>query len=236
MTPSNQQDRANTLVQAARRLWFGSYHGILSTHAKAVPDYPFGSLVTMCRDYDGYALLLLSHLAQHTQNLHDNPHCSILTVELNPANIQQSARLSCLARAEPLKDISTPLLRRYYRYFPDSREYYENLNFRFYRLIPQRFYFVGGFGATRWFDPSRMLANPAFSDDEENKWLDVLKSSSQIFESNTQTTSPIGIDPLGLDLMQGETISRIMFAEPVSTLEQVLESLRQIGHGGTKNT
>ena len=221
----SREPSVNTQLQASRRLWFSSYHGVLSSHSVAVPGYPFGSLVLICRDYDGLPLLLLSHLAQHTQNLLDNPNCSLTLLETGSGDVQQLGRLTCLARMATVKPVTEGSSQRYFRYFPNTREYYENLNFQFYKLTPERFHFVGGFGAARWIDPSRLLPDFTLTANEEAELLVQLQSHPLFTASNGIHISPVGIDSLGLDLKSNNQLTRVMLDEPVTSSSQALEML-----------
>ncbi len=227
MTSNNREPMVNTQLQVARQLWFGSYHGVLSSHSAALPGYPFGSLAPVCRDYDGLPLLLLSHLAQHTKNLRDNPLCSLMLLEQGRGDIQQLGRLTCLATAKKLEIVTESLRRRFFRYFPDTREYYEKLNFHFYRLIPKRFYLIGGFGAARWFEPSHLLPEFVFTAEEEAELLSQIHSHPPFTASVYQHFSPVGIDCLGLDLYSDNQLSRVMLPGP-SKIPDYLENLGRI--------
>ncbi|HBM10724.1 MAG TPA: heme iron utilization protein, partial [Pseudomonas sp.] len=68
-------------VQAAkhaRQLLLKEYRGVLSTHSKAMPGFPFGSAVPYCLNEEGWPLILISRIAQHTKNLQADPRCSLL--------------------------------------------------------------------------------------------------------------------------------------------------------------
>ena len=47
-------------IKHARELLLKEYHGVLSTHSKAMPGFPFGSVVPYCLDAQGRPLLLIS--------------------------------------------------------------------------------------------------------------------------------------------------------------------------------
>jgi putative heme iron utilization protein len=76
-TPSHAE-RCRTLLARAR-------HATLSTISREPKGFPFGSLVSIACDGAGRPLLLLSALAEHTQNLHAAPEASIL-VSASPAD------------------------------------------------------------------------------------------------------------------------------------------------------
>ena len=63
----------------ARELLLREYRGVLSTQSKAMPGFPFGSVVPYCLDAQGWPLILISRIAQHTHNLKVDGKCSLLT-------------------------------------------------------------------------------------------------------------------------------------------------------------
>ncbi len=109
----------------ARELLLKEYRGVLSTHSKAMPGFPFGSVVPYCLDADGCPLLLISRIAQHTHNLMQDNKCSLLVGERGAEDVQAVGRLTLLAHAHALQE--TPQIEaaaaRYYRYFPESRDF-----------------------------------------------------------------------------------------------------------------
>ncbi len=60
-------------VKHARELLLKEYRGVLSTHSKSMPGFPFGSVVPYCLDDQGRPLILISRIAQHTHNLQKTP-------------------------------------------------------------------------------------------------------------------------------------------------------------------
>ena len=145
----------------ARELLLKEYRGVLSTHSKAMPGFPFGSVVPYCLDAQGWPLILISRIAQHTHNLRQDARCSLLVGERGAEDVQAVGRLTLLAEARQLCDeaqIEAAAL-RYYRFFPQSRDYHRAHDFDFWRLEPVRWRFIGGFGAIHWLDQVA-LANP----------------------------------------------------------------------------
>ena len=230
----NNETSAEDLIHAVHRLWSESFHGLLSTHSIKFQGYPFGSLLPICRDQKGHPLLLISHLAQHTRNLDADPHCSLTLSETGEGDIQQLARLTCLAKAEPVN--STSAAERYFRYYPESRRYQKELNFNFYRLTTQQFYFIGGFGSARWFDVSRINPPAPFSTSDEAELLyqlnahqnDLLKRymDQQGIAPESSPLEAVGADPLGLDIRQGEHLHRLHFEQPQ---HNKTDFLKQVG-------
>jgi hypothetical protein len=214
----SNESSTEELLQDIRRLWSASYHGMLSTHSVKFPGYPFGSLLPVCRDTKGNLLLLISHLAQHTRNLEENPQCSLTIVEQGKGDVQQLARLTCLTQAVAVN--STSAAERYFRFFPDTRRYQKELNFHFYRLEVQHFYFIGGFGSARWLEPGRVSLPTPFSTADEAEILYQLNSHdhhllNQLLGNrgiaNNTASEAVGADPYGLDLRAGADLTRLQF-------------------------
>jgi len=178
----------------------------------------------------GLPLLLLSHLAQHTRNLHHNLRCSILLTEPGHGDVQQLGRLTCLSRAEALEPVPEGLSRRYFRYFPTAREYHEILNFRFYRLLPQRFYYIGGFGSARWITPDHLLDKPALGLDQETELLQRLQAEPPFSGDGDGDAAPsvVGLDPFGMDYQWNGQLNRAMFRQPAGNPERFLEAIREL--------
>ncbi|WP_339906256.1 HugZ family protein [Pseudomonas guineae] len=153
----------------ARELMLKEYRGVLSTHSKAMPGFPFGSVVPYCLDAHGYPLILISRIAQHTHNLKQDGKCSLLVGERDAQDVQAVGRLTLLAEARQLQDGAQmeAAAQRYYRYFPESRGYHQAHDFDFWRLEPVRGRYIGGFGAIHWLDQVA-LANPFAGDSEVN--------------------------------------------------------------------
>ncbi|WP_137818101.1 HugZ family protein [Pseudomonas sp. 2FG] len=145
----------------ARELLLKEYRGVLSTQSKAMPGYPFGSVVPYCLDEQGRPLILISRIAQHTHNLQFEPKCSLLVGERGAEDVQAVGRLTLLAQARQLSDevALAAAAERYYRYFPGSQGYHQAHDFDFWVLEPVRARYIGGFGAIHWID-SITLANP----------------------------------------------------------------------------
>lgn len=217
------QTSPDDLVQTIGSFWSESFHGLLSTHSVKFKDYPFGSLLPICRDSRGNPLMMISHLAQHTRNLDSNPHCSLTLVQSTHADVLQWTRLTCLADAEPATSSNT--LERYCRYYPQGRQYYKELNFKLYRLLPKQFYYIAGFGSARWFDVNRIVGAPYFHTAAEMEILYQLNARNHELldrlldrrEMNFQQQAhAVGADPRGLDIRLDETLTRLHFTTPIT--------------------
>jgi putative heme iron utilization protein len=224
---------AEIRFEEPRRLWEGSFRAVLSTHSQAEPGYPFGSVVPYCLDGGGRPILLLSHLAQHCRNLDTDPHCAFTVFEQTQGDLQQSERLTCLADCSRIAPEAPAVAQRYFRYFPKTQVYFEQLGFRFYRLIPRRFHYNGGFATARWLGPERILrpstldqrAQADTCSDLERTHQPLLRSWIPASEDGEDALHVAGADQRGLDLRRGDQLTRIFFPHPMDTPAQIADYL-----------
>lgn len=72
------------VAKNARELLLKEYRGALATQSKAMPGFPFGSVVPYCLDEQGRPLILISRIAQHTHNLQKIPSARCWWVSARP--------------------------------------------------------------------------------------------------------------------------------------------------------
>lgn len=212
----------------ARALLLSAYQGVLSTHSKEMPGYPFGSVAPYCLDASGQPLLLISELAQHTKNLRSDARCSFI-VMAGGEDIQANARLTLVGECQPLPapEIEAAAA-RYYRYFPESRDFHKTHDFHFFRLSAVRCRFIAGFGRIKWLEAAAVIRANVFSVDDEAGIVRHMNDDhvqalqhycAQAGISLAVGTLPVmvGIDAEGLHLRLGARIVRIEFSAPVAT-------------------
>ncbi|MBL8292095.1 MAG: pyridoxamine 5'-phosphate oxidase family protein [Bryobacterales bacterium] len=140
----------NPLAERARELAARERVGTLCTLSKRHQGYPFGSVVQYALDDHGNPILLISAMAQHTQNALTNPHASLLVAESIPSGESVVAgRLTLLGDVEPVrhaKEVQALFLARH----PDAEQWVNFGDFAFYRLVVNSAYYVGGFGVMGW--------------------------------------------------------------------------------------
>ncbi|RMO04189.1 Pyridoxamine 5-phosphate oxidase-fmn-binding protein [Pseudomonas cichorii] len=218
----------------ARELLLKEYRSVLSTHSSSMPGFPFGSTVTYCLDEQGWPLILISRISQHTKNLIQDPKCSLLVSEREADYAQAAGRLTLLAEARKLTDPQAieAAARRYYRFFPKSESYHTAHDFDFWVLAPVRYRYIGGFGAAYWFDDVA-LANPFFGD-VEARMIEHMNDdhanaiAHYVALSGLPQTEPaqmVGFDAEGMHLRIGHGIHWLAFVEPCNTPTQVREAL-----------
>lgn len=225
-------------AQAARQLLAGTYRAVLSTHSLDLEGFPFGSVVPYVCGRDGLPLLLLSHLSQHTKNLVADARCGFTVVEHGIGDVQQLGRLSGMGRISPLEDSIDA--ERYFAYFPQSRMYFEELNFHFFRFVPERFHWNGGFATARWFSPERIVHANLFDVATEQRICGHMNDDhadavrGYLGERLAADADPVcmcGIDGEGMDLRSGDVLFRVPFVRSISDAKGAREILVEMAGG-----
>ncbi|WPC04258.1 HugZ family protein [Pseudomonas benzenivorans] len=221
----------------ARELLLKEYRGVLSTHSKAMPGFPFGSVVPYCLDAQGWPLILISRIAQHTHNLGQDAKCSLLVGERGAEDVQAVGRLTLLAEARQLCDEAAieAAATRYYRFFPESQDYHRVHDFDFWRLEPVRWRYIGGFGAIHWLEQVA-LANP-FAGDVEVDMLEHMNRdhaaaiAHYVELGGLPRHAPaelVGIDGEGFHLRIGQALHWLPFPVPCDSPGAVRQALVQL--------
>ena len=220
----------------ARELLLKEYRGMLGTHSKKMPGFPFGSVVPYCLDEAGRPLLLISRIAQHTHNLRADARCSLLVGERDADDVQAAGRLTLLAEARQLNDevAIEAAAARYYRYFPQARDFHRIHDFDFWVLEPVRWRFIGGFGAIHWLD-GITLANP-FAGAAESGMLEHMNSDHAAAIAHYlalagiagEAAEMVGIDAEGFHLRVGLRLHWLAFPTSCNSPLEVRQALVQL--------
>ena len=223
---------------SARQLLAGRFHAVLSTHSADMPGFPFGSVVPYCLDRDGVPVFLLSHLSQHTKNLVAESRAALTLLGDFSGDVQQAERLTGVGDIRPI-DMHAAPVERYFSYFPGSRFYFDELNFRFFRMMPRRWHWNGGFATARWFGNDRLLAENPFDDTGEqaavaqiesdfHHLLESLLAVAGVTPAADDKVRVCGVDSEGMDLGLADEVVRIVFPRPVFTRRDLLEVLTEL--------
>lgn len=232
--------RTEQAAQEARVLLHQCYDGVLSTHSVAMPGYPFGSVVPFCLDRRSAPVILIADIAQHTKNVLADPRVSLIVFDRSADDLQASGRLTLLAEATPVAaDEVEDIAARYYRYFPEARDYHLTHGFAFFRLMVRRLRFIGGFGAIHWLEPESVLdANPFDSETEASMAAHMDADHVPAMQHYLRTllgiepgeTAPrfAGCDAAGFHLGLGRQILRVRFESPVASPGDVRSALARL--------
>ena len=229
-------ERCRTLVKPARS-------ASLCTVALDPPGFPYGSLVTVASDDAGRPLLLLSTLAEHTQNLLARSEASLLITEPLGVHDQPLAvgRVTILGLCGLVPDDERGAVREtFLAQQPGASYYVDFADFAFYRLEPRALRYVGGFGRMSWVtaedygvaesDPLAATAPGILSHmngDHGDAVLAYAKVLAGLPDASSATMT--AIDRYGFELAaitpRGPRAARFAFDEPVSSNDEVRHAM-----------
>lgn len=212
---------ARALVRAALKGSLGTLRG---------PERdPYVSLVTVATTPDGAPLMLLSGLAVHTKNLAADARASLLvdatSLAGDPLAGGRVSLLGTLARAEDQAAAGRRFLARH----PAASQYAGFGDFAYYRMAVAGAHFIGGFGRIVDLGAGELATDIAGAEALAAAEAEILAHMAEdhaeavaLYATRLAGKEPgswrmSGIDPDGIDLMDGERTARVRFAAPVRT-------------------
>lgn len=138
-----------SLAERARTLAAIGRIGSLSTQSRRFPGFPFGSMMPFAADDLGRPVFLVSGMAMHTQNLHQDERASLLITQ--PGAVGDplgAARLTLIGAAKVASAAEVRDL--YLSCYENARYWQDYTDFAYYRLEVKGVYFIGGFGVMGW--------------------------------------------------------------------------------------
>ena len=227
-------ERARTLVHLGRT-------GTLATHSRKQPGFPFGSVAPYGVDEQGRPSFLISTMAMHTQNLANDPSASLLVAQPGwTEDPLAGSRVTLLGTVTPVPaEEVAPVRTDYLARHENARYWVDFDDFAFHRLEVVDLYFVAGFGAMGWVDPTDYrtatpdpLADhaPGIITHMNQDHADALVLYARHF-ANTEADSAqmTAVDRLGFRLRakSGDRLTglRINFPKEARTTDQVRKTL-----------
>lgn len=227
-------------AQEARRLLRAHRYGALSTLSKKFAGYPFGSITPYLVDHDGSLLILISELAEHTKNIRNDPRVSLISHDQRDPHIQTQGRVSALGNAEPASD-QGQASRRYLRYFPETRAFFEMPGFSFYRIRPIAVRYIGGFGHIHWVNMENyaVAQAAAFAQQEPSLLAEtnmrhrdnLRRLLRQLHGIDAADMQAIGLDCDGLDVRCDEQVWRLDLAETIADPAHFIQAFLRLCNG-----
>lgn len=233
--PAGPSPRSPSHAERCRTLTTAVRSGALATVARDPEGFPYASLVTVAVDAAGRPLLLLSQLAEHTQNLEHHEDASILLTE--PLDQHPSplavGRVTLLGPCRRVPDEDRDEVKRaFLATHPDASYYVDFKDFAFYRLDPLALRYVGGFGRMSWVtaesyaaaEPDPLRATAAgiithMNQDHADALLAYARAFARIPEASAATIT--AVDRYGFDLAvitpAGPRAARLAFEDEVTT-------------------
>ena len=235
--------RAPTHAERCRTLVAQSRSATLCTIARDPAGFPYGSLVTIALDGSGRPLLLLSELAEHTQNLAHRADASLLLAEpldrhRTPLALGRVTLLgSCTKIAPEERDAARAA---FLAAQPDASYYVDFKDFAFHRVEPIALRYVGGFGRMSWVtaadylaaepDPLAGAAAGILSHMNEDH-ADAMIAFARAFAGLPGATAATmtAVDRYGFELAvttpAGPRAARLGFEEPLTTTDEVRRAM-----------
>jgi heme oxygenase (biliverdin-IX-beta and delta-forming) len=205
----------------ARRLVRKFAGGVLTTQSVKFPGYPYASSLPFCTDQNGRIVVLISHLAEHTQNADANPKVGFLVSPLG-RDLQEQARLSMIGDCAAIDDVA--VASRYLRYFPEATQYLQIGGFRFFRIEPRSLRYIAGFGSIHTIAPESYLAPHYPIADAEGDVIahmnadhahNLIDYCRHVHGKAVATAAMVGVDCDGFDVRADSEVLRFDFGSEV---------------------
>ncbi|WP_100656821.1 HugZ family protein [Alteromonas flava] len=227
-------------IHAARLLLRRIHSGVLATQSLSIKGFPFGSVTPFLLTDEGDIVIYASDIAQHSRNMQADPHVSLCVCDNTTTDSQASARVTVLATASA-DSVDEALKQRYFRLFPQARQYVEAHDFRFYRLTTQRVRYIGGFGQIYWFNVAEWQENFAAMGDSETNVIEHMQQDHEdalqvILQEHYGYDTPVDKVTMltlfaeGFHVQHNDSIVFIPFHQPLNTVAKVREAMVVLTH------
>jgi putative heme iron utilization protein len=222
-----------THAERARTLVAQTSTGTLCTLANEPAGYPYGSFVTVAFE-SGNPIFLISALAEHTRNLHQDPRASLLVAESGSEDPLANGRVTMLGSCARVEGDGGIARAAFLAAHPNAAYYADFRDFGFWKLHVDSVRYIGGYGRMSWIgkaewqaaepDPlgpsaAGMLAH--MNADHADALVIYCKAFSRATEISSATMT--GIDQYGFEMSaktsEGPRPVRLAFTRPASTPE-----------------
>lgn len=218
-------------AETARTLLAQSKHGVLSTND--AQGFPYSSLVDIAPLENGNILLLLSDLAEHTQNAKRDAKVSLLIAEdwISEGKLAK-ARANLFGTLEQVD--KTAHQRSYVAAQPKAEMYFSFADFNIFELSVSRVYVIAGFGKMGWVtkesytsnnDPLKEAAQGILghmNSDHSHNLIDYAKVYGNL--PWAESVRMIAIDAYGFDMIvkgaNKHQSLRLAFDAPLKTVDE----------------
>lgn len=206
--------RLNVLIDLLHRC----ADAALATHSVAVPGYPFASALPFATDERHRPVLLISRLAEHTQNLAADARASLMVhMPIQNGDMARATLIGPVTLLEP----DELMVERYLRYQPQAADFLQLGDFRFHRMEPVQARIIGGFGQAAWLAGERLTDACPLTLAQEREALATLAPAL------SAGTELLGVDSFGVDFWQGGQRRRVSFATGAATADALVAVARR---------
>lgn len=188
--------------------------------------FSLATLTNVATDVDGSPLFLASQLSLHTRNIEADARVSLLVSSLGKGDpLANSARLSVVGRTERCGDANAR--RRFLSRHPKAKLYADFPDFALYRVAVLGLHPNGGFARAGAIAPEEVLLDLAgcepliLAEDEALAHLNADHAealalfATRLLGLSAGRWKATGLDPEGLDLVNGDDTGRLRFPEKV---------------------
>ncbi|MBL8707986.1 MAG: HugZ family protein [Rhodospirillaceae bacterium] len=215
--------------------------GVLSTLDPG--GYPLGSVTNIATMPDGTPFFFAALLAVHARNVLADPRAALTLAEFGKGDALTQPRLGLVGKVEMLAGDQEPLRQRYLRRHPKGRLYLSLPDARLFKLTVEGVHLGAGPGRNAaQLTPADLVTDLAGADElmaREEELIAEMNAERGLAERLALSVAgapgrwqAVGIDPAGIDLMDGDATARVNFkarvvdaatlraalADPTSTL------------------
>ncbi|MCZ4281361.1 DUF2470 domain-containing protein [Kiloniella laminariae] len=199
-------------------------------------NFPYASLSLVALDHDATPYMLLSDLADHSQNLIANPRAGMLFD--GTAGYRDPLAGGRVTLVGTLRKVNDPrMLQRFLSRHPGSALYAGFNDFSLYHYEIEAAHLIGGFAKAVWVTPDILKldcgeagelskAETSIVEHMNTDHTDALLAiATQTLGLHTAKWKMTGIDPEGWDLHDGRSHARCQFPAPVRNANEARQAL-----------
>jgi heme iron utilization protein len=226
----------------ARRLIRGARYAAIGV-LEPETGFPFTSRVLTGTDTDGSPVILVSALSAHTGALTADPRASLLFGEPGKGDPLAHPRITLRTRAVRIAREDgrhSELRTRFIRRHPKAALYADFPDFAFFRMVPESASLNGGFGKAYALEADDlMIRSPAIADmaaletsaieHMNTDHRDAIDAYARSYANSKRTGWKLcGIDCGGMDLVNGDELTRVEFDAPLEDSRQLRGKLAEM--------
>ena len=197
---------------------------MLATQSLKFPGYPYASALPFCTDQRGRVVVLISHLAEHTQNADRGPAGGFPGCRLRGPTCR-NRRASTHDRRHCRRSRIPAVARATCVTFPEAEQYLQIGGFRFFRIEPLSLRYIAGFGSIHTIPGESYLAPALAIAEAEGDILAHMNAGTRpqparllpprSWQGASRTREMIGIDCDGFDVRADGEVLRFDFEREV---------------------
>ncbi|WP_374369510.1 HugZ family protein [Dongia sp.] len=201
--------------------------------------YPFGSVTNIATGYDGTPIFFAALLAVHSRNILADSRVALTLADLGKGDALAQPRLGLVGRASLIEDNLEAAQQRYLRRHPKGKLYLALPDARMFRVTLEGVHLGAGPGrnaaqlvpadlVTDLGDAQSLIAAEAEEIAALNTDAPAIERLTRAAGLNPGKWKIIGIDPDGIDLIDGDETGRFNFDGRICTPNELRAALARI--------